>query len=91
MAACRSTTWWWSANRWSKTRPDVVKEVYRLLRESRAANPWTGDPALDPLRFGIEANRRALEVIIDFAFRQKLMPRRYTVDELFAEVRDLVN
>jgi 4,5-dihydroxyphthalate decarboxylase len=72
----------------AKSRPDVVKEVYRLLRDSRAATPWTGEAALDPLRFGIGANRRTLEVIIEYASRQHLIPRRYTVDELFSEVRD---
>lgn len=71
----------------AKERPDVVGEVYRMLRESRAAAPWTGEPILDPLRFGIEANRKALEVIIGYADQQKLIPRKYTVDELFQEVR----
>lgn len=71
----------------AKQRPDVVHEVYRLFAESRAAAPWTGEPALDPLRFGIEANRKALETIIGYAHSQKMIPRRYTVDELFADVR----
>jgi len=38
---------------------------------------------LDPLRFGVESIRRTLEIIIDFAFRQGEIPRRFTVDELF--------
>ena len=64
-------------------RPDVVREVFRLLAESKkAANlPASGTP-LDPLRFGVEANRRSLEIIIDFAFRQGLLDRRFSVDEL---------
>ncbi len=54
-------------------------EVMRMLREScRAA----GDPEMSP--FGIEANRRNLEVAIDFCHRQELIPRRYAVEELFA-------
>jgi 4,5-dihydroxyphthalate decarboxylase len=36
--------------------------------------------------FGVEANRRNLEVGIDFAYRQKLIPRRFAVDELFDDV-----
>lgn len=68
----------------AKSRPDVVKEVYRLLLESkRAAKLPTDGTPLDPLRFGIEANRRTLEIIIDFCVQQKLIPRRYSVDELF--------
>ena len=27
--------------------------------------------------------RRALELVIDYAFEQKLLPRKLTVDELF--------
>ena len=67
----------------AKERPDVVQEIYRLLRESRnAASPPPGGP-LDPWRFGVEANRRALEIIIDYSVRQKLIPRAFAVDELF--------
>lgn len=65
-------------------RPDVVREVFRLLGESKkAANLPASGTALDPLRFGVEANRRSLEIIIDFAFRQGLLDRRFSVDELF--------
>ena len=67
----------------AKARPDIVKEVYRLLNESRrAVAPPPGGP-LDPWRFGIDANRRSLEIVIDYSFRQKLIPRIYSVDELF--------
>jgi 4,5-dihydroxyphthalate decarboxylase len=72
----------------SKSRPDVVKEVYRMLYESRkAAQPPAADNGLlDPLRFGVEANRKSLEIIIDYSFRQKLIPQKFTVDELFDDV-----
>jgi 4,5-dihydroxyphthalate decarboxylase len=68
----------------ARTRPDVVREVYRMLLESkRAANiPDAGTP-LDPLRFGVEAMRPTLEIIIDYCVRQGMIPRRYSVDELF--------
>jgi len=68
----------------SKDRPDVVKEIYRMLRDSRrAVLPPSDNSALDPWRFGVEANRRSLEIIIDYSFRQKLIPRMFSVDELF--------
>jgi 4,5-dihydroxyphthalate decarboxylase len=59
----------------SKAQAD---EVYRLLVESKQA---AGNPPLLP--HGLEANRRNLEVAIDCAYRQNLIPRRYTVEELF--------
>ena len=40
----------------------------------------------DPLRFGIEACRPTLEIIIDYCVRQKLIPRKITVDSLFDDV-----
>ncbi|MGB9044825.1 MAG: hypothetical protein WCC81_20450 [Pseudolabrys sp.] len=67
----------------SKSRPDLVKEVYRMLRESRRAVPPPDGGVLDPWRFGVEANRASLEIIIDYSFRQKLIPRIFSVDELF--------
>jgi 4,5-dihydroxyphthalate decarboxylase len=70
----------------ARTRPDVVREVYRVFKEAKqAAYAATGVPALDPLRFGIEANRRSLEIVIDFAVKQGLLPKRIAVDELFSD------
>jgi 4,5-dihydroxyphthalate decarboxylase len=56
----------------------MVDQVYRLLVESKKA---AGNPALLP--HGVEANRRNLEVAIDCAYRQRLIPRAFSVDELF--------
>jgi 4,5-dihydroxyphthalate decarboxylase len=68
----------------AQSRPDIVREIYRVLRESRRAVPPAADGGvLDPWRFGIEANRRSLEIVIDYSFRQKLIPRKFSVDELF--------
>ena len=67
-----------------QSRPDVVREVYRVLKECRAAAALpTG--ADDPLRFGIEAIRGSLDEIATRAFRQGLIPRCPSVDELFAD------
>jgi len=38
----------------------------------------------DPFPLGIEPNRKALEAITLFAAQQNMVPRRYTVEELFA-------
>ncbi len=66
-------------------RPDAVREVYRLLRESRAAAAAAGhDLAAYP--FGVAAVRRSLEVALDYATRQALLPRPLTVDALFDDL-----
>jgi 4,5-dihydroxyphthalate decarboxylase len=38
----------------------------------------------DPFPFGIENNRKALEAITEFALNQKMVPRKFSVEELFA-------
>ena len=67
----------------SKSRPDVVKELFRLLVASKRSAKPAANSALDPLRFGVEACRPTLEVIIDYCARQGLIPRKLSVDELF--------
>lgn len=62
----------------SQERPDVVREIYRLLREGKRQ---AGDsPALP---YGVEAMRSALDAMIGYALQQGLIERRYSVDELF--------
>jgi len=68
----------------SKRRPDVVREIYRLLAESRAQAPAAVVAALPPL--GFEANRKGIAMAIDWAFEQKIIPRRLSVEELFDDV-----
>ena len=69
----------------SKSDPAAVQEVFRLLLESKQA---AGLPsgAVDMHPFGVEANRRNLEVAIDYVHQQRLIPRRFEVDELFDDV-----
>ncbi len=38
----------------------------------------------DPFPFGVAANRKAIETIVDFAWDQRVIPRRLGVEELFA-------
>ena len=56
----------------------TADEVYGLLLESKQA---AGNPPMLP--HGVDANRRNLEVAIDCAYQQNMIPRRYTVEELF--------
>lgn len=53
-------------------------EVFDLLVQSKHA---AGDPPALP--HGVEANRRNFELAIDCAYEQRLIPRRFTVEELF--------
>lgn len=40
-------------------------------------------PGADSIQSGIEALRPTLDLIIQYAFQQRLIPRRFAVDELF--------
>jgi 4,5-dihydroxyphthalate decarboxylase len=69
----------------AKERPDVVREVYRMVGESKKANPLTAG-GVDLLPMGFEANRPTIAQIIEFALEQGLITRRFTVEELFDPV-----
>jgi 4,5-dihydroxyphthalate decarboxylase len=70
----------------SQSEPDAVREVWRLLVESKKAAglPAPGTVDINPL--GIEAVRRGLDIAIDYVHRQGLIPRRFAVEELFDDV-----
>lgn len=72
-----------------RERPDVVREIYSVLQASKALAPTAPD-AVDLTPFGIEPNRRALEVLIRNSYEQGLIPRAYAVDELFEEFTRLI-
>jgi 4,5-dihydroxyphthalate decarboxylase len=65
----------------SKNRPDVVREIYRMISESRALTEGGLPDPFPPM--GLEANRKGLQLAIDWAFEQKIIPRKLSVDELF--------
>ena len=65
----------------SKNHPDVVKEIYRMLVESRNMAPESVTSALPPV--GLEANRKTLQMALDWTYEQKMIPRRLSFDELF--------
>ena len=65
----------------AKSRPDVVIGIYDLLKQNKERMGPAAEPDLVP--FGVEANRKPLELIVDYAFQQALIPRRCAVEELF--------
>jgi 4,5-dihydroxyphthalate decarboxylase len=65
----------------ANSRPDIVREVYRLLKASKEASKPAG--GIDFVPFGVDAIRKPLELIIAYAAQQALIPHRFSVDELF--------
>ena len=70
----------------ARERPDIVKELVRTFKEARALDTSTPQQGpLNPQRFGVDETRAALERIIDYSHRQELIPRKFTVDELYED------
>src|SRR5215813_6731288 len=63
----------------SDKHPDAVREVHRLLAESAEAS--SAAPC-----FNADEMRCSLELITHYCAQQGLIPRAYTVDELFDDV-----
>lgn len=71
----------------AERRPDLVRDVYAALNESRAcaAEPLPQHGVnLQPA--GFKAVKPALEMIVRFASEQGLIPTKYAVEELFGSV-----
>lgn len=67
----------------SREHPEVVREIYRMLVESRKMAPESTTAELPP--YGFEAIGKTIELAMDWAYDQKIIPRRLSVDELFDE------
>jgi ABC-type nitrate/sulfonate/bicarbonate transport system substrate-binding protein len=83
-----------------KARPEIAGELIHAFERSKAeylkdlkgneTTSWDKAATVnakvvgDPFPFGIEPNRKALEAITQFAFDQKMVPRKTTVEDLFA-------
>ncbi len=61
---------------WLRT-PGWLSELMRLFLASR-------DAADSTVPFGIDANRPAIELLMRYAAEQGLIPRAFSVEELFA-------
>ena len=73
----------------AKSNPAAVEEIYRMLKESKKAAP--APSGIDFYPFGVEAVRKPLGHIIEYCAQQKLIPRRFTVDELFDDMTRRMN
>lgn len=66
----------------ARAQPWLADEMVRLLQGSAVRAPDM--PGADSIQSGIEALRPTLDLIIHYAFQQRLIPRRFAVDELFS-------
>ncbi|NML32596.1 substrate-binding domain-containing protein [Paraburkholderia antibiotica] len=76
----------------AETRIDLVREVFHMLLKSREASgelPPADGPDLQPV--GFDALRPALETVIRYAHEQKLISRRYAVEELYGNVGKILD
>lgn len=67
----------------ARDRPDVVREIYRMLVESRELAADSLPETFPPV--GLEPNRKGIQLAIDWAYEQKFIPRKPSVEELFGE------
>ena len=67
-------------------RPDLVRALYELFSQSKAQAP-VAPGAVDMRPIGYDAIAPSLELVIQLAYEQEIIPRRFSVDELFAESR----
>ena len=70
-------------------QPETVKQVYDLLRAGKISTLPSSDP-IETTPFGIEATRPALDLIIQYAYQQKIIPRRYSVDEIYEDAARII-
>jgi len=67
-----------------KERPDVVKELYRLLKEAKAKAAPALIAGVDPLPFGDDV-LPGVTLMNQYAEEQKIIPKRFSAEELLAE------
>ena len=67
-------------------RPDLVREVFDLFRRSKELAP-VAPGAIDMRPLGYDAITPSLELVIQLAYEQKIIPERFSVAERFAESR----
>jgi 4,5-dihydroxyphthalate decarboxylase len=67
----------------SQSNPAAVREVFRMLKESKHAAGLPKPGTIDALPFGLEGVKPALDLMSSYALEMKIIPRRYSVEELF--------
>jgi len=67
----------------SKSNPDAVREIFRMLLASKKAAGLPKAGAVDFAPFGFDAVKTALDLMSSYCLEMKLIPKRYSVEELF--------
>jgi len=61
-----------------ESRPDLVREIFGMLVKARPAGA-------SPFPSGLDADWKVLDRVSEYAFQQGVIPRRISVDEIFAD------
>jgi 4,5-dihydroxyphthalate decarboxylase len=67
----------------AQSDPGAVREVFRMLLASKKAAGLPKSCVIDTIPFGFDAVKPALDLISSYALEMKIIPRRYSVEELF--------
>ena len=67
-----------------KEHPEAVREIYRMLKESKAAaNEPLPKDGIDKRPIGYSANKRNFDIAAEYAWQQGILARQLTADSLF--------
>ena len=66
---------------WRSDADAITLDLEDGVVESRKAAPPEALETIPP--FGVEANRKAIQLAIDWSLEQRIIPHRLEVDELF--------
>ncbi|MGB8628100.1 MAG: hypothetical protein WCD69_01755, partial [Xanthobacteraceae bacterium] len=67
----------------AQSDPAAVREIFRMLQAAKTAAGLPKPGAIDTIPFGFAAVKPALELMSSYALEMKIIPRRFSVEELF--------
>ncbi len=65
------------------SNPSAVRELFRMLLDSKKAAGLPTAGAIDLIPFGFDAVKPALDLMNSYALEMKIIPRRLSIEELF--------
>jgi len=70
-------------SRLAQSDPAAIREIFRMLQAAKKAAGLPKPGAIDTIPFGFGAVKPALELMSSYALEMKIIPRRFSVEELF--------